>query len=491
MNLAKRTITSVTWKIIANSVSAVVLFGRSILLARWLPVSVFGIYALALSITKLSVVLADFGMSGALVHRAPETENEDRAAAVQFTFRTGFTLIWAILLLVGTFLSTEPFSQLRTAILLLTLTTAMLQLTSTPSLILLRRVQQRRNAIILLLNTFISTLVVLGLAWNGATLWALLANDCVSVVVQLVMFYGWRPVWKPHFAWDLEVMRYFLDFGRRNFLNAILYQALDRIDDIWVGIFLGETATGFYSKAYSFAIYPRKVLAAPVNWVIGGAYAELKHDRERLSRMFCTVNSILIRSGFFLAGLLALIAPEFIRVLLGEKWLPMLNAFRLMLVFTLLDPIKITIASVIGLAGSRPEWIVRARTVQLVFMLVGLFILGPSQGIVGVAIAVDVMLVVGISILLWQAKSFVDYSLAELFGLPTVALLMGGALCIYINAVIEPTLPSWQIVLLKSGGFSVVYCVVLLLGERRWFVETALYVRDLFVSKDLKEGGLV
>jgi O-antigen/teichoic acid export membrane protein len=208
-----------------------------------------------------------------------------------------------------------------------------------------------------------------------------------------MMLYAWRPVWKPRFAWDPEVMRYFLDFGSRNFFNAILYQALDRIDDIWVGIFLGETATGFYSKAYSFATYPRKVLAAPVNWVIGGTYAELKHDRERLSRLFRIVNSVLIRSGFFLAGLLALIAPEFIRVLLGEKWLPMLNAFRLMLVFTLFDPIKITIASVIGLAGGKPEWVLGARTAQLVLMLVGLFALRPSLGISGVAIAVDGMLV--------------------------------------------------------------------------------------------------
>ena len=54
MSLAQRSITSVTWKIVANSISVAVLFLRSILLARWLPVNVFGIYALASSIVKLS-----------------------------------------------------------------------------------------------------------------------------------------------------------------------------------------------------------------------------------------------------------------------------------------------------------------------------------------------------------------------------------------------------------------------------------------------------
>ena len=485
MSLARRTVTSVTWKVAANAVRVVVLFGRSVLLARWLPVDVFGIYALALSITTLSVILADFGMSGAFVHRAPETENEDQAAAVQFTFRVSFTLIWAFLLLTGIFLFTEPLSQLRTAMLLLTLTTGLSQLLSTPSLILLRRVQQRRIAVISLFNTLISTTIMLGLAWQGATLWALLAGSCVSVVVQLVMLYVWRPVWKPHFAWDPEITHYFLDFGRRNFFNAILYQALDRIDDIWVGIFLGETATGLYSKAYSFATYPRKVLAVPVNWVIGGAYAELKHDRERLSQLFNIVNSILIRSGFLLAGLLALIAPEFIRVLLGEKWLPMLNAFRLMLVFTLFDPIKITVASVISLSGGKPEWVLGARVAQLVFMLVGLFILGPALGIAGVAITVDGMLVLGIAILLWRARSFVDFSLGRLFGVPTVALLVGGGLSIYVSEGVEFISADWQTGVLKATVFMCAYSVILLCGEFRQFVEMAKSLWHQVFEKDL------
>jgi len=489
MSLAERTVTSITWKVVANAASMVAQFGRAIILARWLPVDIFGIYAWAFSVTKLSVVLADFGMSGAFVHRVPETEDEDRAAAVQFSFSVGFTLIWAALLVAGTFLFTDSSTHLRTALLVLILTTALLQFSSTPSLILLRRVQQRRKAVIQLLSTVISTFVMLWLAWRGVTLWALLASDCVSVVVHLAVLYGWRPVWQPRLAWDPEVMHYFLSFGSRNFLNVILYQALDRIDDIWVGLYLGETAIGFYSKAYSFATYPRNILAVPFNWVIGGAYAELKHDRERLSRVFRVANSLLIRSGFFLAGLLALIAPEFIRMLLGEKWLPMLDAFRLMLVFTLFDPIKITIASVISLAGGKPERVLGARMAQLVLMLGGLFILGPSLGIAGVALAVDGMLVLGIGILLWQARSFVDYSLTGLFGLPTAALILGGALSAYVSTQIGIPFSDWQMVLLKGGIFSIAYGIVLLLGEHHRFVESARHIRNLLAASDSSKGA--
>ena len=55
-------------------------------------------------------------------------------------------------------------------------------------------------------------------------------------------------------------------------------------------------------------------------------------------------------------------------LLLGEKWLPMLDTFRLMLVFSMLDPIKITVASVLVAVG-KPNLVGQARAIQLVVKL--------------------------------------------------------------------------------------------------------------------------
>jgi O-antigen/teichoic acid export membrane protein len=489
MSLGQRTLESATWTITANLVSIVVGFVRSVLLARWLPVEVFGVYALAFSIVRLSVMVTDFGMSGAFVHRAPETEDEGRAAAVHFTFRVSFTLIWAALLVGGAFLFTS--GQLRTALLLITATTGGMGLTATPGLILMRRVTQQRTAMIQSLNAVISTLIVLGLAWRGVTLWALLTGNLVAVTLKVVLLYIWRPVWRPRLAWDPYVMRYFLRFGRHNFLNAILYEALDRIDDIWVGLYLGETATGLYSRAYTFATYPRQILAEPVNWVVGGAYAELKGDRLRLSRAFFYVNAILVRSAFFLAGLLALVAPEFIRLLLGEKWLPMLHAFRLMLIFTLFDPIKVTVSSLIGLAGGKPERVARTSLVQLVVMVVGLFLLGPLFGIAGVALAVDGMLVVGIAVLLWQARDYADYSLKRLFAAPCLALIIGLVLAVSVVMLPGVAGSDWRAGFMKILAFSTTYGIILLLSDRHHLSEMLIWlnIRSCHNRAQFREVG--
>jgi len=484
MTLAKRTFTSGSWKIGSNAIALAISFVRSIILARLLPVDIFGVFAFAGSITKLSVILADFGMAGALIHRAPETEDLDQAAAVQFTFRFLFTLVWAGLLILGTLVFTEPNSLLRTALFCLIIVGLLTQLKSTPSLILIRKVQQRRQAVIEILVTLISTPLMIWLAWQGVTLWVLLTGEIVGAGVSLLMYYGWRPVWRPRFSFDKRIIRYFFDFGKRNVLNSILNKALDLIDDIWVGFFLGQTATGFYNKAYSFAVYPRRIFANPINLVIGGAYAELKGKRDRLSELFSLVNTLLIRSSFFLGGFLVLIAPEFIFVLLGDKWLPMLTTFRLMLIFTLFDPLKSTISSVISLAGGQPQLVVKARFIQLTIMIVGIFTLGPLLGINGVAIAVDLMLVVGIVILFLQARPFVDYSIRELFAIPLFGLILGLSAVLTWGALFDlASFSPWELLIIKSLLFSSIYLTTLLLFEFQKIKDLFAYLQVIIRNR--------
>lgn len=475
MSLARRSVTSAAWNIGANVIQVAVLFVRSVLLARLLPVEVFGVYALAGSVVGLTSAIPRFGMGGAFLHRAPETQDEQHAAEIHFTLKSILTLTWAAILVAVAFSLTT--GETRIALLTLTFTSTGIELAQTPQLILTRRVVHRRLALIQLATVLLTTLLALSLAWEGVTLWALLATDLVALVVTIVALYIWRPVWKPRLVWSPPTVRYFLRFGSRTFLATALLQALDKVDDLWAGVFLGETALGYYSRAYTFATYPRRILAVPISVVAGGTYAELKGNRLRLSQAFFRVNAFLVRSGFFLAGLLALVAPEFIRLALGVKWLPMLDAFQLMLVYTMLDPIKLTVAAAITSSGA-PEKVVRARLIQLAVMAAGLVTLGPWLGIAGVALAVDLMLMVGILILLWQARAYVDFSLRHLFLVPTIALVLGIAAARVAISIPGVPRSDWWMGLLKGGVFALSYGAILVALERRQLSEMFPYLVD-------------
>lgn len=459
-------------------------FGRSVLLARLLPIEVFGIYAFAGSILSITSPLATWATGNAFLHRSSETQDEGYAAAVLLTLKLILMPIWAFLVITGALIFTS--GQNRLALVVLTIVSGLSQLTEVPRLILTRRIVHRRLAIMQLLDAVISTFVTLFLAWQGVTLWALLASNFVTLVLNVSALYIWRPVWKPYLAWSTPVMHYYLSFGSKSLVATLIAKALDQLDDFWTGVFLSNTSLSFYSKAYNFATYPRKIVANPINSVAAGIYAELKGDRLRLSQAFFRVNAFLVRSGFLLAGLLALIAPEFIRILLGERWMPMLNVFRLMLIFTLFDPIKATVGDLF-IAVGKPEMVVRARMIQLGIMVAGLFAFGLWLDIAGVALAVDVMLVVGIALLLWQARDYVDFSISGLLGPPFLALAIAVA-----AATITSNLPAvhgsdWLTGIIKLSVFTICYSLIIFILERKKLMEITSYMLSTFSRKQRKE----
>lgn len=480
MSLAERSVTSITWNASANLIKIGVLLARSIILARLLPVETFGVYALATSIVTFSGILPMFGMGSAYLHRSPETTDEEQAAAVHFTLRIVLTAIWAAALIFLTTLFAT--GELRLALIILTLAFAGLYLTDTPKIILTRRVEHRRLAILDLMTAVMTTAAAVLMARAGYDLWALLATDLVTVGVAVAGLYLWRPIWRPRLLWLRDTVRYYLRFGGRTMVGSIIAEALDNVDDIWIGANLGREPLGFYSRAYTFATYPRRLLAFPVNMVAGGTYAELKGDRHRLSQAFFRTNALLIRSGFLIGGLLALIAPEFVRLVLGEKWLPMVPIFRLMTIFTLLDPIRVTVSQVFVAAGN-PEQILRVRALQLAVLVAGLYLFGRAYGIVGVAILINIVFLLGLLPLLRSARQFVDFSVKRLFGPPTLAALVGGsgALAAVWLACQSLTCPNdWLTGLLKGIIYVSFFLGFMLILERNQMAKMMLDLKKVY-----------
>src|SRR5690606_34633924 len=138
MTINQRSTRSMLWNVFGSQISALILFVRSVFLARLLPVEVFGVYSLAGAIVYLSILLPAFGLGDAFLHRSPESEAEEPAAAVHFTLKLLFLLAWgAILIGLAAFLAS---GNLRNALINLTIAIGGFELTHTARLVYIRRV---------------------------------------------------------------------------------------------------------------------------------------------------------------------------------------------------------------------------------------------------------------------------------------------------------------------------------------------------------------
>jgi O-antigen/teichoic acid export membrane protein len=454
------------------AVSAVTVFlgfGRSVLLMRLLAPEQFGIVALALFFMAFLTPFSAFGVDFALVQNK---EIREETLSTHFVLRLGFGLaILALGFLVSPLLRRIYVDQavvVDVFLVLLSLNVLAASF-STPNAVLRREMRFGTIALLNLASSLAMTITAPVLAYLGAGLWSLVAEQAAGPLIRWIGLWGFIRPWRPSLRFDWAEAKSFLGFGRQVFSANILGILLDRFDDFWTGTALGPTALGYYSRAYEMAQYPERVLATPITYVFFSTYAALQENKEELSKAFFRSSSFLVRVGLLIAVVLLVAAPEVVLILFGEVWLPIVPVFRLMLVYIMLDPLYVNLSYLIIGVG-RPDWLTRVRLVQVALFAVTVIAFAHLWNINGVAMAADLMMLSGTLILLVFSRRFVDFSLSRMVfwpGVATAASIVIGYLLIQAGQWTS----LWWMLFLKAAGIAGIYILVLYLTERQIIIE--------------------
>jgi O-antigen/teichoic acid export membrane protein len=493
--VAARSVSSSVYNLVASGVTLGLGFLRSVLLARLLlPEEVGLVNTVAMVVLSMIGQLTDFGLSRALIHREEDVE---QAAVTHFWLSLAMGGLRALLaLLVIPLLQANHDPRVTQAFLVLAGVNLIASLNATPSAMMTRRFDFRRLATLDILSSVMMTLLAPLTAWFGLGFWALVVEQAAGPLSRTIAIWFFFRPWKPQRSLDWSLVRWYFSFGLPIFFSSGLSFLLNQFDDFWAGTVLGYHLGGFYNKAYEYARYPRRVVANPLMDVFFPAYARIRHDRERLSKTFFRVNSLVVRFGFLFAGAFALVAPEFVRIFPGEKWLPMVTTFRLMLLYTLFDPLIVS-AGNLATAVGKPQILTRARLAQLIVFVPLVILLAryypplvkavtialglpkfPARRIDGIAIAADVMLLLGIVLILRAVRHYVDFSPRRLFGWPLVSLVPAFGVSFYLERVWAFS-SDWLSMLVKAGLFTFIYMGLLLLFERKDYLRNLQIVMNL------------
>lgn len=461
-------------------------FVRSIVLARLLLPEHFGTVALALFFVSLTDSIRNFGFHEALIHRDTDIP---KAASTYFVLKVSLTAIIVLLMLaltplLRTFYPAQP--QMISAMIALSFVEIVRAVNSTPDILLRKNLDFKYLALLDVSSSLAMTIVAPAMAWAGFGFWSLVGELAVPVLIRTVGLWVVRRPWRLSLRFDKEIARWYFRFGSFLFLSSSFGFLLDQFDDFWTGTALGATPLGFYSRAYEFARYPRRVIGTPITRVFFPTYAKLQHDRLQLSKAYYRASGLIVRVGFLFSLVFALVIPEFIRIFIGAKWLPMALTFRLMLLYTLLDPLLNTSVHLITAVG-QPRILTRVRALQLVFFVPAVIILAYYFGIEGVAVAADLMLAVGLVLMMAKVREFVDFSPWKMFRYPALGLALGAgaALLAHRLLLLENDLLS---LLLKGGVASVVYIGFMFVLERNEYVKNLQTIHRLFKSRGSSSG---
>ena len=216
--------------------------------------------------------------------------------------------------------------------------------------------------------------------------WALVFGMLAGSAARCFMSYLIHP-YRPRLSLDLGKAKELFGFGKWIFGSSILIFLITQGDDIFVGKLLGVTALGFYQVAFRISNMPATEITHVISQVTFPAYSKLQDDIPKLREAYLKILEVTAFLSFPIAGLIFVLAPDFTRIFLGEKWMPMVPAMQVLCVFGIIRALNATTGPVFHAVG-RPSILTRVSFVQLLFLAIIIYPFMSVAKLVGVAWAV-------------------------------------------------------------------------------------------------------
>ena len=145
--------------------------------------------------------------------------------------------------------------------------------------------QFRVQAIRHLFATGIAGAIAITLAFAGAGVWALVAQQLALETVTVVLL--WRlSRWRPRFRASIVCLRDLVPFGVRMSSIRLTQFAMTNADNFFVGIVFGKIALGYYVIAYRMFSVLNDLFIMVINRVALSTFSRLQHDtRSREPRV--------------------------------------------------------------------------------------------------------------------------------------------------------------------------------------------------------------
>jgi O-antigen/teichoic acid export membrane protein len=316
--LGERAARGVAWVAGARLAIQVAQFGASLVLARLLLPSQYGLAAIAWTVTSFAFLFNDLGLSSWLV-QTPKITARDASTAFYVNAAAGVSLTVLVFALSSPLASLFGHPGLAPLLRIGSIAFT-LSLTAVPNALLERRLQFQTVAVIDMGSSVIGFSVTVAGAALGLGAASLVIGPVTATAIAScasLLRARWLPTARP----SRESARNLVRFGKHLTGASIIgFWALN-IDNVLIGRFVGSAELGFYNRAYMLMLMPMQQVTGALGRVLLPVLSAVREDEERMRRAVlrvCRTNSVLLCP--VLIGL-ASVSHNFILVAFGHRWL--------------------------------------------------------------------------------------------------------------------------------------------------------------------------
>ncbi len=467
MELKKQVVRGVVWTMVDRGGSMALQTLVSILLARLLAPSAFGLISMLTVFSLLSNVFVEGGFTQALIRKEHPTPKDYTSVfwmnvvmgVLMYLVLCG--LSWPIARFYG-----QPELVRIAPLLFLTLPISSLWITH--QTVLTKEFDFRTIAKISIVSFIVSGGAAVWMAFAGWGAWALAWQAVLMNATKAVLFWWWNR-WRPSAGFSRESLKELFGASSRFFLTELINQTFHNVSQMLVARFYSVTQTGYYSQSRRLKDLPSASLSVAIMNVTFPALSSLQNDHEKLregSRKVISVMAFLLYP--VMVGMLVT-APELFAVVLTDKWMPAVPYFQIFCLTTLTLPLTNVLQNVLKVCG-RTQLILNIEIVRKTFAVVVIAVTLPIS-VQAVIWGQLLYMTVDMAINMFYASRLVVYPVAmQLRDVAPVALLtfvMWAGVEI-VGVLTEPVLTLGWLLVVKIMTGTAIY-----IGGARLFRLTA------------------
>lgn len=365
-------LTNLSWKFAERATSQIVSFVVSIVLARILTPSDYGLVAMVMIFVTLANVLVEGGFSSALIQKKD-------ADKLDFSTVFYFSIVFSIVLYLILFFLAPSISRfygkgyeiLTSVLRVIGLQVIVYAINSVQQAYVSRKMMFRKFFWSTLIGTIISACVGLYMAFLGYGIWALVGQQLAMAITNtLVLCIVTRKL--PEIGFSFKRLTGLFGYGAKILGASFLTTVFLDLRSLIIGKIYSAKDLAFFDRGRQFPNLLVSNINSSVGAVLFPKMSQEQEDRVRVKEI-CR-NSIRFSSYIMMPLMLgmAACAEPFIRLLLTEKWIdsvPYLQLFCIIYMFYPLHTANMQAIKAIGKSGTYLTLEIIKKSIELICLL--------------------------------------------------------------------------------------------------------------------------
>lgn len=337
MSLKKQTLSGIIWTFTDTFVLKGLSFFASIILARLLGPTEFGLIGMISVFIAIGTSLVDSGLSASII-RTQDADDRDFSTVFYLNLMMSVA-VYGLLFFAAPWIADFYGQEILVPIIRLYCFSFVISAFSAIQTAMLNKEMQFKK--IMQYNvpgTVIGVIVGISLGYLGYGVWSIVWMYLSTQLIQSIMLWSFSK-WKPTWTFSKEKLKYHYGFGYKLMLSGLLDTAYRNVYNVIIGRYFSVQELGYFERGKAFNTYPVTVLTSIISKVSYPLLSKIQDQKERIAKVYRQ----LIQFAFFVTapmmlGAAAIAEPLFLLVL-GDQWLPAVPFFQILCLSGMFYPI--------------------------------------------------------------------------------------------------------------------------------------------------------